>query len=65
MKTMKVRAVRPMKQGARPIHPGEHMTVTPAQAAELVAAGNAAYRPGDEPKAKTEPKTDAKAKADK
>ena len=34
-------------------------------AAELVAAGNAAYRPGDEPKAKTEPKTDAKAKADK
>ncbi|MEO6659443.1 MAG: hypothetical protein ABIN44_03835 [Burkholderiaceae bacterium] len=56
MKTIKVRALRPMKQAGRPIHIGEHMRVTTDQAAELVKAGDAAYRPGDEP----EPKAAAK-----
>jgi hypothetical protein len=59
MKQIKVRALRPLKRGARPIHPGEHFPVTVEEAAALVAAGDAAYRKGDAPKPKPAPKAKA------
>ena len=57
MKTIKVRALRPLQAVGRTIHPGEHFAVTVDEAAKLVERGDAAYQPGDEPKP-------AKAKAD-
>ncbi len=59
--SIKVRALRPLTRGACPIHPGEHFPVTVEEAAALVASGDAAYRNGDAPK----PKPDPKAKAQK
>lgn len=52
MTTIKLRALRPLERRGRTIHPGEHFTVDASEAPALVKAGDAAYRPGDEPKAK-------------
>lgn len=52
MKTMKLRALRPLERRGRTIHPGEHFPIDASEAQALVKAGDAAYRPGDEPKAK-------------
>lgn len=57
MTTIKLRALRPLERRGRTIHPGEHFPVTVDEAAKLVERGDAAYKPGDEPKP-------AKAKAD-
>ena len=51
MKIIKLRALRPMKQGNRPVHVGEHFPIAASDAPALVKRGDAAYRPGDEPKA--------------
>ena len=53
MKTIKLRALRPLERRGRTIHPGEHFPVDASDAPALVKAGDAAYRPGDEPKAKS------------
>ena len=52
MKTIKLRALRPLDRRGRTIHPGEHFPVDAADASALVKVGDAAYRPGDEPKAR-------------
>lgn len=52
MTAIKLRALRPLERRGRTIHPGEHFPIDADEASALVKAGDAAYRPGDEPKAK-------------